>query len=860
MSTQDRPIVQIAPGREGVSIWSEELLGGGADLPVRDFLARSFSVGEVERVELRADRSFGRISYARSGRAAEIWRQLARAFRRAAGAPALDLSDDALTLHLDWPDLDQIVVHRVGGALSTWQARRVGPGRVRLFHRALVRRRDVAFRLEEHLAVVVGCTRVRANPLFGELTLRFDPQVLSLELLVRELERCWPVVLAGDAPPTRKRLAVAAGLVGVAYAGQFLVPALRPVALLGVALYGLPNVIAALREMRDLKAGLPALYATGLIFALVRALPFHNSVMALLMQAWPQLGFHLFVDNRRRLLDAVRRRAVSARLIGGDGVAVAFDIAALERGDEILIRAGDVVPVDGVVTVGAGAVDEAALGGRAQPVEKTAGSWVYAATVLAAGELRVRVERTGAQTAAGVIAASVPLARFAQLPSAAAVERNGDRNARPALAAALGNLVLTRNLRSSQVLLRPDYVTGPRLAVQLSALYGFADGLRHGIFFRNPAALDLLSSVDAYVFDDGVGLDRRRLDVGAAITAGAATADELLELAAGAHAGAARVGEEVADALAAACAERGLAPAAAVERNEAPGVVSYRDHAGAHVEIGSDAHAAAAGWAVPAGDAGGRRRGARAPLERGAEAARLWVRRDGVVLGAVELRRGGDLEATAVISGLRSRAPQAPIAHVSSRSQDQAEALAHRVGIALVRGGLRAAQKAEAIAGHGARTLWIGDGTRPGAASAVKAALVSVSVAGASGLASDHADVVLLRGGLRQLETLRRLVVAHRERLAADYRAVYGVNLSAMVTGLAAGLGSFEVGLASNAATGLLVARHWARLAGFARAPALGPGDPVEVGGLDLTGVEAGDPGAAEDAPAGDDGAPADAG
>lgn len=838
---QDRIIVRIAPRPDGVSIWSVALFGDDNPDLIREFLTRSFSVLDVTSVELGRAEHFGRIRYASTDRAPEIWRQLSRRLRASAGGEGI--SQPLAHLHLDWPDAQPLTIHRVGETFTSWQARLTEPGRVRLFHPALLRRRDVAFRLRERLSTVVGCDKVGVNTFLGELSVRFRPEVIALEQVVRELERSWDYVLHGtDAPLRRGRLLAASGLLGVAYAGQFLVPALRPVAMLGVALYGLPNVIATLRELRELKVGLPALYATGLVLTLLRGLPFHTSVMALLLQIWPRLAFLAFTRSQRRLFGPIRRRVLAVRVLGADGKPALRDIGAVQPGDLIIVGEGEVVPVDGTVAEGHATIDETVLTGRPSLADAAPGTRVFAATGILSGEIRVRVERVGAGTVASTIAAGLPTTRFSGLPSAASAEHIATRNARPALALGFASLLLTRQIRPTQVILRPDFATEPRLAAQLGALHDVAAGLLSGVFFRTPAAIDRLAVADVLIFDDSVGIDRRRLEVADVVCAGSLAPDALLALAAagfGAEAGA------VGEALQRACAEREAVPDPADRLSRTAGLARFCAADGAWVDVATAERATEAGWRLPASllapkPASPRGAGRRRAQQAGAAEHRLVVRRNGIVAGALILLPRGDLLATTVIAALRTRRPDARIVYLSSRAQAQAEAAANRVGISMVHGGLRDEEKAAVVATYGARTVFVGDGASPRCAGAMAEAMVSVSVGGLGSVPTDGADVVLLRDGLVQLPALWQIGAGHRARIDTDYRAIYAANLSAVAGALVAGLGSFEVGLASNATTAILLARHWARLAalqaaaGVPRSPVAGGEPAFGPEGLDI--------------------------
>src|SRR5687768_7785952 len=96
----------------------------------------------------------------------------------------------------------------------------------------------------------------------------------------------------------------------------------------------------------------------------------------------------------------------SARRVKGGEVASVL-AGSLRPGDEIVVRAGEVVPADGEILAGTSSVDESVWSGGAAPVEKTVGSKVVAGTQNKEGELRVRVSAAGDDTALARVVSAV---------------------------------------------------------------------------------------------------------------------------------------------------------------------------------------------------------------------------------------------------------------------------------------------------------------------------------------------------------------------------------------------------------------------------------------------------------------------
>jgi cation-transporting P-type ATPase C len=817
---RSQPIVRIAPGSAGVSIWSPALFSDPDGLLIREFLSRVFSVREVAAVDIRRKDSYGRVRYKPSTNAAEIWLKLSHVLRQSAathtasGAANADFAGlkpiGVDSLYLDGPPIQPIRVNRVGNSLSTWRLRYQSDQRVRLTHPVLLNRKDVAYRLEEELAAILGVEAFRTSAWTSSVAIRFDPRLLTAERLLQQLEKAWPRLLQGlDGPPSSKRFVAAGGLLGLAFTGQYLVPALRPLAVLGVAIYGLPNVINGTKQLAHRRVGLPALYSAGLAFMLLSGMPFSSTVMAVLMQFWPRLAYRTMTRSQRRLFAIHRQRATWARLVRDDGVEIEIDIDTLRPGDLITVYEAETIPVDGVVTQGLAAVDEEALTGSVGAVDKTIGDPVYSATFIRDGGLTVRVEKIGLASVAGHIGAHLPHARIYDLPSSAEAEQIANRNAKPALAVAAVNLLSTRSMRPSQAVIRPDYATAPRLSAQLSALHDLAEGLHRGIFFRDPAALDRLPATDIYVFDDVSALERSPIEVAEVIPAGVVSAETVLGYATAAFPPSQN---ERARALQAQSIKQRTPIPEIHQRERHAGAIHYRDSDTRLLVIAAPAYIAAAGISVPSQIVE-----AVAALDRESDSADpflrpLWVLRDGEILGVITFRRQGEPEGREVIAALKARNKRARFVYLSRHPQETAEAIAGRIGISSVFGDLDPVGKARALRMLGHRAMWIGNGASPEALPCIEVSAVSISVAGASTAPLDKADIVLLQPGLQNLVPLRRIGRSHRARIEADYRVGYAANLLGAAGGFLAGFGSLEAGLTSNAGTAYIYARHWRQL------------------------------------------------
>jgi manganese/zinc-transporting P-type ATPase C len=805
--------LRVALGADGVSIWSSEIFGDSQSPRLRDFLSRAFSVQEVEGVELRRAKSFGRIRYGSLRNPAQVWRKLSRALGAPASGDGISSAEsdlgpgpglvrrvDAGLLYLEAPGAKQVRVSRIGDSLSTWQVRRQTDNTLRLWHPVLRNRRDVVFRLEEELAAILGIEDFRASTLTGRVSIRFDNRALTAERIARELEKAWPRLLEGlDGPPSRKRLVAAVGIAGLSFTGQYLVPPLRPVAVAAVALYGAPNVINAAKQLARGQVGVSALYTAGLGMTLATGMPFASSAIAVLMQFWPQLAHRKIVRSQRRIFAGPRRRPISARLPAEDGIEVDVSIDDLQQGDRIVVRHGELVPVDGVVEDGFAAVVADALFGGDQLRDKSQGDAVSAGEFVRDGSLTIRVERTGAQTAASRVASLLPSTPIAGMPSSLEAERIANRNAKPALALAALSFAVTRTLRPSQVLLRPDYATAPRLSAQLSAFHGIASGLQQGVLFRNPAALDRVVQADIFVLDDSAGLERRRVEVSLVQNVEGVSAELVLGYAV---AGLRTARTEQSRALMVAATKRKTRVPKADSTSTHAGVTRFRDSRGSAIEVATWPYVAASKLDVP-------ERLQTAPVETDQPALRpLWVLRNDRVIGVVRFARNGALVGRQVVAALKAQNERARIVYLSGSADAQVQALARKLGIELAHGGLTRAAKLDLLRGFGGKTIWIGDGADRDAHDFAAASTVSISVAPLARAHEDAADILLPLVGLEGLPAVIDLGRAHARRLIQGYRTVYAANLLAISGAAHPRYIGLYAGLLSNAGTGLIYARQ----------------------------------------------------
>jgi Cu2+-exporting ATPase len=210
-------------------------------------------------------------------------------------------------------------------------------------------------------------------------------------------------------------------------------------------------------------------------------------------------------------LNALLRLAPSqANVIGQDGEVRTVPVEQVQVGDLLLLRPGEKVPVDGMVTEGESAIDESMVTGESLPIGKQPGDEVIGGTVNGSGSLRFRATKVGSDTALAQIVQLVQTAQNSKAPA----QRLADRAAEWLVLAAVSAGVLTflvwffvigqtalfaMTLAVTAIVIACPDALG--LATPTAVAVGTGIGARNGILIKNATALEQASKIQAIIFD-----------------------------------------------------------------------------------------------------------------------------------------------------------------------------------------------------------------------------------------------------------------------------------------------------------------------------------------------------------------------
>ncbi|MFD8382328.1 heavy metal translocating P-type ATPase [Streptomyces sp. NPDC059679] len=554
-------------------------------------------------------------------------------------------------------------------------------------------------------------------------------------------------------------------------------------------------------------AGVRAVYyeAVGVILTLI--------LLGRLLEARAKAGTG---EAIRALLGLQARTARVMR----DGTPVEIPVDTVAVGDELLIRPGEKVPVDGEVLTGSSAVDESMVTGEPMPLTKHPGDTVIGATVNGTGSLRMRAAKVGADT---MLAQIIRLVQQAQA-SKAPIQRLADAVSAYFVPAVIAIAVatfaawftlgpppaLTLALVSAVAVLIIACPCALGLATPLSVMVGTGKGAQAGILIRSAEALETAHKLDTVVLDK-----TGTVTAGKPVLTDVHPTDgygerELLALVAATE----EMSEHpLATAIVVGARQRGL---------DLPTADAFDSVTGKGVRATADSHAILVGTARLLRDA----HIDTGPLDR--VAADLSAQGKTPVLAAVDGAPAGVLavadtvkdDSAAAIAALQRLGLDVVI--ITGDNARTAQAIARQVGVARVLAEVLPEHKADEIRrlqGEGRTVGMVGDGIND--APALAAADVGLAIGTGTDVAIEAADITLISGSLTGVVTAIRLSGATMRNIrqnlffALIYNAIgvpvatgalyplWGIRLSPVIAAAAMALSSLSVVTNSNRL------RHW---------------------------------------------------
>jgi Cu+-exporting ATPase len=444
-------------------------------------------------------------------------------------------------------------------------------------------------------------------------------------------------------------------------------------------------------------------------------------------------------------------------LVERDGQFVSLPVRELHIDDRIRVRAGERIPVDGIVLEGVSTLDEAMLTGESMPIAKTVGDRVSAGTQNLNGSLLLRAECVGSHTQLMEIIRLTEAAQGSRPP----IQALADRISAIFVPVVIGIAVLTfcawwwisgdlaHSLIPAIAVLVIACPCALGLATPAAVTVGLGRAAQHGILFRNATALETASRIQALALDKTGTLTCGRPELVALKPAGI-SADHLLRWAAALESGSSH---PLASAIVRA------AP------TDLPAVSAFRETPGLGVEGNIDGNP----YRVQAGE----------PDASHPKATWLALWQGERLLGRIAL--ADPLRSTSALAVSRLKALDIELWMLTGDNPKTAEAIAHHAGITHWQAGIKPQDKLAHIAQlkeGGKITAMAGDGIND--APALAAADISFSLAAGSDIALEAADITLMRDDLNGIADAIDLSRATLTKIRQNLFFAFAYNAAAI--------------------------------------------------------------------------------
>ncbi|MFM8277955.1 MAG: heavy metal translocating P-type ATPase [Cyanobium sp.] len=442
-----------------------------------------------------------------------------------------------------------------------------------------------------------------------------------------------------------------------------------------------------------------------------------------------------------------------------DGQEISIPFQDLQIGDLLVLKAGQPVPVDGIVVHGMATLDQHKLTGESQPVEKIIDDPIFATTLVLGGTIQVRVEKTGAETAAAHISDVLSRTVEAQEVRMADQCKDLEKYRWPMLAAGAFAWLL-RGPQIGLAMLGTNYMLSLIPLRLLTLLNGLGSGAVRGILIKDGRALERLSAIDTIVFDKTGTLTLDEQIVTQIHCCAQRSEAEVLAWAAAAEH---RQTHPIAKAILIAADQRALEIPHLDDAHYTLGLGITAEIQGHLVHIGSERFLGTYNLTLPS---------VLQDVQRAADAdghALVFVAEDDAVIGALELAAVVRPEARATIDWLRHLGLSLYI--ISGDHEAPTAKLAAELGMDGYFANTLPNQKAERLQelqSQGKHVCFIGDGIND--AVALRQAEVSISLRGATTVATDAAQIILMEDDLTQLRPTWALALGFEDCLADQTR------------------------------------------------------------------------------------------
>ena len=448
----------------------------------------------------------------------------------------------------------------------------------------------------------------------------------------------------------------------------------------------------------------------------------------------------------------------------------------IEPEDLVVVRMGNVIPFDGVVSGGEAMVNQASMTGEAVPVKKTAESYVYAGTVVEEGELIICVKAVSRATRFEKIVTMIEESEKLKSNLESHAEHLADQLVPYTLAGTILTWLLTRDVTKALAVLMVDFSCALKLAIPISVLSAIREAGAHNITVKGGKYMEAAANATTIVFDKTGTLTEARPTVRKVVSFCEQSEDELLRMAACLEE---HFPHSMAKAVVEAARKRGL------EHEEMHSKVNYivahgisSTIEGKRVVIGSH-H-----FVFEDEKCSVREPWIRQFETLPEECSLLYLAIEHELAAVVCIEDPLRKEAADVVRALKATGLE-KVVMMTGDSEKTAASVARRVGVDAYYSEVLPEDKAKFVEqerASGRTVIMIGDGIND--SPALSAANVGIAIRDGAQIAQEIADITISAENLWEIVMLRRLSEALMRRIQKNYRSIVGINATLILLGV----------------------------------------------------------------------------
>lgn len=460
-----------------------------------------------------------------------------------------------------------------------------------------------------------------------------------------------------------------------------------------------------------------------------------------------------------------------------NGEETLVSVSDVKEGDRIIVRTGNMIPLDGKVVKGEAAVNQASMTGEALPVRKVCGSYAYAGTVVEEGECVIEVEKVSGGGRYDRIVKMIEESEKLKSTAEDKASRLADRLVPYTLGGTVLTYMLTRNVTKTLAVLMVDFSCALKLSMPIAVLSAMRECNQYNISVKGGKFLEAAAKADTIVFDKTGTLTYAQPKVAKIVTFGNRAENDMLRLAACLEE---HYPHSLANAVVEEAKARGLNHEeyhSKVEYIVAHGISSTVENRkvviGSYHFVFEDENCR-----IPDGDE-------QKFADISDEYSHLYLAVSGVLTAVICISDPLRKEAKDAIKALHALGVK-NVVMMTGDNEKTAAAVAREVGVDEYHAEVLPEDKAKFIREEktaGRTVIMIGDGVND--TPALSEADVGIAINTGAAIAKEIADITISSEDLFEIVKLRELASALTKRIDRNYRFIVGFNFMLIVLGVA---------------------------------------------------------------------------